>query len=99
MSLGLSGASPHQHLNRRGQSFRSTKPQPAPSPAHIATRSVAGVVFALTHPTLIPGLGLLRCQMLLEFLHLRIDHQLAVSLGRIFGEIVLVVVFCRIEML
>jgi hypothetical protein len=51
------------------------------------------------HPTLIPGLGLLRCQMLLEFLHLRVDHQLAVSLGRILREIVLMIVFCSIEML
>jgi hypothetical protein len=54
--------------------------------------------FALPNPTLIPGLGLFRCQMLLELPHLRGDHQLAISLGRILGKIVLVIVFCRIEM-
>ena len=61
--------------------------------------SIGAPSFSPYHPTSISGLGFLRCQMLLEFLHLRVDHQLAVSLGRILGEIVLVIVFCSIEML
>ena len=47
---------------------------------------------------LIPGLGFFRCQVLLEFLNFRGNHHLAVSLGWILGEIVLVIVFCCEEM-
>jgi hypothetical protein len=46
---------------------------------------------------LIPRLGLFRGQVLLEFLHFGSNYQLAISLSRILGEIILVVVFRRIE--
>ena len=49
-------------------------------------------------PLLIPCLRFFRGLMLLELFHLGSNHQLTVSLGRILGEIVLVIVFSSIEM-
>jgi hypothetical protein len=54
---------------------------------------------AYPDPASIPRLRFFRGQMLLELLYLRSDYQLAISLSGILGEIVLMVVFRRIEAL
>jgi hypothetical protein len=71
-------------------------------PFHLATPILFFGSLALPNPAslwlLIPRLGFFRGQMLLELFYLRSNHQLTVSLGRILSEIVLVIVFGRIEM-
>gem|GEM_PF-4878356 len=47
----------------------------------------------------VPNLGFVGRQMLLELFHLRTHYQLAVPLGRILGEIVLMIIFGSVEML
>jgi hypothetical protein len=48
---------------------------------------------------LITGLGFFGGQVLLKLSHLRGHHQLAIALGRILGEIVLMIFFGSVKML
>ncbi len=78
----------------------------AGQPQRFSNRASLALLFAFFAPfcgysclstALIPRLRFFRGQMLLELLYLRSDYQLAISLSGILGEIVLMVVFRRIE--
>jgi hypothetical protein len=92
---------------RAGRSFRG-RPTKAVKPTERRKTGAAKAIeqqnlrraefCALPQPALIPDLGLVGGQMLLEFPYFGSDHELAVPLSWILREIVLVIVFCRIEM-